>query len=338
MSLPRPSDRSLIGGPQPAANAAGKVTGTYRYGTDLDQPGLLHARLVLSDVAHACVVAVDATDALAIEGVVAVYSHRDVPERHYNRYRLVEGQPHCIEDERVLTDVARCVGDRVALVVAETAQAAVAGARAVRVDYAALPSVLDAARALDDGASEVHVGGNLIDDVDHTVSGTGMGEAVATVSTSVTTQRLHHGALEPHVAVADVTTDGRLTVWTTGQSTFGVRTLLSTLFDLDEQQVRVVKAPTGGSFGGKQEFILEPVVAFLALTLQRPVTLAMDRAQLVVGTMVRPTQTSQLVTTHDADGRLCTLDIDTLLDAGGLCVVVSRLRVGHDPQARPSPC
>jgi xanthine dehydrogenase molybdenum-binding subunit len=311
------SARQLIGAPHPTHDAIGKVTGATRYGTDMQLPGMLHARLVLSEHAHARVVAVHTTEALEVPGVVAVFTHHDAPDRRYNRYRLVAGQLSCVDDERVLNEVARCVGDRVAVVVARTASAAAEGARAVRVEVQALPVVLDARQALDPEASSVHPGGNLIHEFDHADrDGIGAGDTITEFTTSVTTQRLHHAALEPHVAIADASVDGRLTVWTTGQSTFGVRTLLASLFDLDEAGVRVIKAPTGGSFGGKQEFILEPVAAFCALALHRPVMVTMDRAQLIVGTMVRPTQTSSVTTTHDAAGRLRTLDIDTLLDAG----------------------
>ena len=309
-----------VGGTFPVTDAPAKASGTLAYGTDLVLPGMLHVTLVLSARAHATIAGVDTAAALALPGVVAVFDHRHNPPRRFCRYRLVPGQAGCIDDEQLFATVARFVGDRVAAVVATSQAAADAGARAVTVTYEDLTPVFDANTALTDGAPVVHPGGNLVSSFDHRHGAGAPAERIPAdwveMTTSVATQRLHHAAIEPHMAAADIDASGLLTVWTTGQSVYGARNVVAGLFDLPDHHVRVVKVPTGGSFGGKQEFILEPVVALLTLTLRRPVRLVLSREQCLAATMVRPTQTTTMRTVATAAGRLQSVALDTLLDAG----------------------
>ncbi len=307
----------VVGRDHPIADAALKVTGGLVYGSDMELPGMLHARLVLSPVAHANVVAVDASRALALPGVIAVFSHLNAPTAPYSRYRILPGQALCPEDETLFTATARFVGDRVAAVVATDPQTAADAAALVDVDYEELPELLTPEAALRDGVPLIHPAGNLLHEFDQTV-----GEAVAreagsvTVTTTVATPRLHHAAIEPHLCLADYDESGKLTIWSPTQSVFGARTVVADLFGLSYNRVRVIKVPMGGSFGGKQEFILEPVTAFMAMATRRPVKLVLDRAQCIAGTMVRPATVSRVSLRATRDGRLEDVAVDTVLDAG----------------------
>jgi xanthine dehydrogenase molybdenum-binding subunit len=307
----------VVGGDHPIADAALKVTGGLAYATDLELPGMLHAKLVLSPVAHGRVVAVDAGEALALPGVVAVFSHKDAPDTRYSRYRILPGQ-ETADDETLLAATARFAGDRVAAVVAEDARTAVAAAHLVRVDYEELPVLLAPEESLRVGAAPIHPGGNLVHEYEVSA-----GDEVpvqpdeVVLTTSVSTPRIHHAALEPHACIADYDASGKLTIWSATQSVFGARMVVANLFGLPYNRVRVVKVPMGGSFGGKQEFILEPVAAFLAMRLGRPVRLAFDRQECIYATMVRGATSTRLTLRAGADGVLKGVDADTLFDAGG---------------------
>src|SRR5450759_1314332 len=107
-----------VGRSYPAPDDSAKVSGKLVYGSDLRLPGMLYARLVLSPHAHATVGSIDTKKALSVPGVVGVYSYHNAPSTPYCRYRIVPGQAGCIDDETLFASTARCVGDRVAAVVA----------------------------------------------------------------------------------------------------------------------------------------------------------------------------------------------------------------------------
>ena len=310
-------DLRLVGGDHPIADAALKVKGELAYATDLERPGMLHAKLLLSPLAHARIRRIDASEALALPGVVAVFTHENAPATPYSRYKIVPGQD-VPTDETLFAATARFAGDRVAAVVAEDARTAAAAAQLIDVEYEELPPLLTAEVALRHGAPSVHPGGNLVHEFE-----VDSGEETApepgdvVVTTSVSTPRIHHAALEPHACIADCDETGKLTIWSATQSVFGVRMVVADLLGLNEDEVRVVKAPMGGSFGGKQEFILEPVAAFLAQSLRRPVRLALDRMESIYASMIRGATSTRLSLTASADGALRAIEADTLFDAGG---------------------
>ena len=306
-----------VGGRYPAPDALAKVRGQLVYGSDLQLPGMLHAALVLSPHAHARVGAITSLRALAVPGVVGMYSHENAPATPYCRYRILPGQAGCIDDETLFASTARFVGDRVAAVVATSATAARAAAALVEVHYTPLPAVLGAEAALESEATAVHAGGNLVHAFEFSAGVLPASAADSvTVCTTVRTQMLHHAALEPHTCLAALDAEGKITLWSPCQSVYGVRTVVADLLGLPYNKVRVIKVPMGGSFGGKQEAILEPLVAFLALRCGRPVSLTLDREQCIRATMVRPQQCSELRSTVRADGTLLAMEVDTLLAAG----------------------
>ena len=126
----------VVGGDHPIADAALKVTGGLVYGVDLELPRMLHARLLLSSVAHARIAAIDTSKAAALPGVIAVFSHLNAPAAPYSRYRILPGQALCPEDETLFAATARFVGDRVAAVVATDPQIAADAVALIEVDCA----------------------------------------------------------------------------------------------------------------------------------------------------------------------------------------------------------
>src|SRR5260370_853340 len=125
----------LIGASLPRPDALAKVTGAALYPADLVKPGMLHLKVVFAHRPHARIRSLDSRAALAYPGVVAVLTAADVP---YNAFGLIEA------DQPVLCgDKVRFEGDKVALVVAETPEAAVAGGQLVLVEYETLPAVTD---------------------------------------------------------------------------------------------------------------------------------------------------------------------------------------------------
>lgn len=294
-----------IGKDAPVSDAAAKAAGTLRYGGDMELTGMLHMHLVLSPVAHGQVTAIDSAQALAMEGVVAVLTSDNSPSATWNRGQVRAWEPMPAE-ETLFTNHVRFVGDRVAAVLAETPELAAEAAGKIRLEITPLPPVFDARQA------EKKV----------SIAPFGTGDFDAAVGETFThhtcSPRLTHMAMEPHCAVANYE-PGRdmLTVWTATQSIFGVRSAIGSILDMPLSRIRVLKAPMGGSFGGKQEMILEPLAAWAAKCTGRPVKLQMSRAQVMQATILKHPMDSTIRVKFTPDGTLQALDCHLHMDAGG---------------------
>jgi xanthine dehydrogenase molybdenum-binding subunit len=309
-------DLKYVGGSYPVHDAIQKVTGELVYGSDFSLPGMLHAKLVFSTVPHGIVTRIDASRAEALPGVVKVFSCFNSPMESFCRARIHPGQDLAPHDETLFSEHVRFVGDRLAAVVATSRAAAEAAAALVEVEYEELPPLLtvDAALARDD--VPIHPVGNIAYEHEIEKGERPSLEGAVTVSSSTSTPRVHHAALEPHVCIAQGHSTGGLTVWTTSQGVYAARTVIAELLHMEYHRVRVIKVPMGGSFGGKTEYIIEPVVAYLACRTRRAVKLLLDREECMVATMVRPATWTTIRTACTADGELLDFEASSTLDAG----------------------
>lgn len=308
------------------------VTGKARYTLDIDPadyPGLLHLKILRSPHASAKILSIDSSQALKIPGVQAVFTYQDSPTQLFStaQHELYTDDP---DDTLVLDRVLRHVGQRVAAVVADTVQAAEAGVRAIEVEYQLLPSVLDPFQALAPGAHAVHgdkdsqtsrignPGGNVIAEFHSELGNVEDGFAVAEVIHEATyqTQRVQHVALETHAAIASVGPDGRLELRTSTQTPYLTKRALARVFGLDVEQVRVVAGRVGGGFGGKQEMLLEDIVALAALKLKRPVQLEYTRTEQFTASTTRHPFTIKLRAGAKRDGKLTALAVDVVTNTG----------------------
>ncbi len=308
-----------------APDAEAVVTGAARYTLDVDVPGLLHMRLLRSPHAHARIRAIDRAAALAVPGVAAVFTHEDAPARLYSSARHEDFRANP-DDTRLLDDVVRFVGQRVAAVVASSEAAAEAGCRALAVDYEILPAVFDPADAMRPGAPVLHdkPASRIPDPARNIVarlrSGHGdlaAGFAAADRIEEITCdlQRVQHTAMEMHCALASVEGD-RLVVRSSTQVPFLVREGLADLFGLPPHRVRVLCARVGGGFGGKQEMLVEDIAALAALRLGRPVRLELTRAEQFAATTTRHPMRVTVRVGATRDGMLTALAVDVLANAG----------------------
>lgn len=306
-----------VGHTFPIHDAPQKVNGSLVYLSDLKLPGMLYAKLLLSPIAHGWIKGIDTSRAEALPGVVKVFTYLNTPAKTFSRYRILPNQDYCLEDERLLTDKVRFVGDRVAAVVAtskETAQQALA---LIQVDYEALPVLSTPEEALGDQETQIHPGGNLLHEYELSWGEkVPLAEDCIEVETQTKTQKVHHAAMETHVCLADFDSSGKLTVWAACQGAFGIRTIVADLLELSYHKVRVVKVPMGGSFGGRQEAVLEPITAFLAKAVRRPVKLSFTREETIITTMTRPATSSRIRTVVSQEGIFQEYHVDTVVDAG----------------------
>ncbi|HWQ30388.1 MAG TPA: molybdopterin cofactor-binding domain-containing protein [Negativicutes bacterium] len=297
-----------IGGKYPIQDAAMKVTGEQIYVQDMKLPGMLHARLYLSPVAHGTIRSIDTAAAEAIPGVVRIFTHENTPETLYNNYAFYVDQA-VPKDERLFNNKARYLGDRLAAVVAETPQAAREAVLAIRMEFDEEKPVVDIKEAAE---------ANLLREAElnHGDAAKAISESPLVFEDNITTQKVHHAAMETHCCIADYDRQGNLTIWTPCQSVFGVRTMVADIFGLSYNKVRVIKTVMGGSFGSKQHAIPEPLAAFLAMQLRRPVKLLFSRKDTILSTVTRTATDINIRTGITGDGFIKGTTISAITDAG----------------------
>ncbi|MDG4809443.1 molybdopterin-dependent oxidoreductase [Micromonospora sp. WMMD1120] len=304
------------------------VTGAARYTFDVHVPGLLHLKVLRSPHPHARILSIDATAALALPGVHAVLTHADVPDRLYSsaQHEQVGDDP---ADTRLLDDVVRHVGQRVAAVVADTESAAEEGCRRVVVHYQPLPAVTDPEDAMSPGAPVLHAdkggesgiarpGDNVVAEIHAEVGDVAAGLAAADLVYEQTfrTQRVQHASLETHGALAYVDDDGRVVVRSSTQTPFLTRRSLCRLFDLPDDRVRVVAGRVGGGFGGKQEMLVEDLVVLATLRTGRPVKLEHTREEQFTATTTRHPFTVRVTAGARRDGTLTGIRLRVVSNTG----------------------
>ncbi|MGC4879732.1 molybdopterin-dependent oxidoreductase [Micromonospora sp. DT43] len=304
------------------------VTGAARYTFDVDVPGMLHLKVLRSPHPHARILSIDAGDALAVPGVHAVLTHADAPDRLYStaQHEHASDDP---ADTRVLDDVVRYVGQRVAVVVADTEAAAEEGCRRVAVRYRVLPAVIGPEEAMTSGAPILHGDKGAESGIarpDRNVAGevhaeagdvtAGLAAADLVYEQTFRTQRVQHASLETHGALAYVDDDGRLTVRSSTQTPFLTRRALCRLFDLPEDRVRVVAGRVGGGFGGKQEMLVEDLVVLAALRTGRPVKLEYTRAEQFTAATTRHPFTIRVTAGARRDGTLTGIRLRVVSNTG----------------------
>jgi CO/xanthine dehydrogenase Mo-binding subunit len=304
----------LIGRSQRKLDGRDKVLGRTRYVSDLSLPGMLVGRILRSPLPHARVRRIEMAAAERAPGVHAVVHAGNVRQRSFG-YGA---------DNLPLKTTARCVGDEVAAVAAETEDAAQRALDLIEVDYEPLPAVIDPFEARRPGAPRVHA---ERDDVEGNVSMRwdfehgdveGAARAAAVVVEGTYSSPLSAPAsIETHCCLAAFDAEGDLDVWTGVHMAFMYRKALADCLGLDWSRIRVRQPPIGGSFGGKIDIDpLDFITVLLAARARRPVMVRLDREEEFAGSRVRQPMHIHLRTGADAGGNLLFRDAEIVSDNG----------------------
>lgn len=306
---------TYIGIDAAVSDAAAKADGSLQYAADLQLPQMLHMKLLLSPVAHGIVRKIDTAAAAAMPGVRAILTWENTPAVRYNRGRVraTEKRP---DQETLFTRHVRFVGDRIGAVVADTLEIAEQACRAIRLEIQPLDIVSTPEQAMQPQAASLHEEGNVIAPPPVEIGNYADASGTEFYHHS-TAQRVCHTAMEPHCVVASYQPGrDRMHIWTPTQSVFGVRSAVATILQMSMSHIRVIKTPMGGSFGCKQEMILEPLAACAAKMLGSPVKLQLSRREVMLCTIVRHPLDGQVWAKFSADQKIQALRLHCVLDAG----------------------
>jgi CO/xanthine dehydrogenase Mo-binding subunit len=311
----------VVGERAPRFDARDKVHGLLRYADDLALAGMLHARVVRATRPSARVVKVDTGPAEAVAGVKCVLTARDVP--HNVLFSDVPGQTTAIGPLRARTqvlaeEVVRYLGEAVALVAAETEEAAEEAARRVAVEYADLPGVFDPEAAMRPGAPQLEPNGNVISrwKIRKGDAAAGFRDADVVIEHTYRTGFIDHAFIEPEAGVGWLDENGVITLRVATQVIEHFRDVANVL-GLPHSRVRIIAPYIGGGFGGKEDVTVEVFLGLLVWKTRRPVRLCYSREESILS----PTKRHPFIMKyrHGAkrDGTLTALAVELISDAGG---------------------
>jgi 4-hydroxybenzoyl-CoA reductase subunit alpha len=312
------ADFTVIGNRSRKVDGYGKVTGATVYTDDMTLPGMLHGKILRSPHPHANIVGIDTSRAEAMEGVYAVVTGRDMPVTYCIIPWTRDEYPLCV-------DKVRYIGDGVAAVAAIDEETANRALRAIEVEYELLEPILEAERALEMDAPQIHKAekpgrnGNItkhvrleFGDVDAAIDASDI-----VVEGEYFFQGTTHTPIEPHCAIGLYDQSGKLTVWSATQVPHYLHRELARVLDLDVARIRVVQPAVGGAFGGKSEpFDLEFCVAALSRKCGRPVKILYTREEVFYAHRGRHPMSLKYRTGATSDGRIKAVDGKILADGG----------------------
>jgi len=317
------ADYSILGKRFPRVDALDKATGRALYSADISVPNMLYGKLLQSPFPHAKIRRLNINKAMALEGVMGVITASDVPDRKGKRTVF----PPLLAKDKVVF-----AGQPVAAIAAIDPFTAEEALALIEIDYEELPYVMDISEALRADAPRIfpdsspNMQSKDKDIIPNNVAWhaefargdieAGFKEALIVIENTFKTQSVHQGYLETRASLADVDTNGRVTIWTDSQNTFLVRELCADFMDIPLNHVRVIPVEVGGAFGGKQFQPLSPLCALLSRKTGRAVKMVMARKEDFTATCPAPATSITLKMGVSCEGRLTAVLAELIWDIG----------------------
>ncbi len=326
---PQTQTYQTVGKPEKKVDAIKLVQGKPAFTADMDMRGMLHARVLRSPHAHARVKNIDTSKAKDLKGVAAVLTWQDIPRVVYSTAGQSDPIPGPL-DTFSLDNKVRFVGDRVAMVAAETPEIAEKALRLIEIEYEVLPAILDSRQAMNPDVPRVHDEREFVNFADSNPEKNlaaeiridigdvekGFAEADEIFEAEYEVPKVQQAHIEPHVAVTYWDEDDRLVIRTSTQVPFHVRRMLAPVLGLPVKRIRVIKPRIGGGFGGKQEVLMEDVPAHLTIATRRPVIYEYTREEEFIGARSRHPMKVRMKTGVKRDGTITANSMYALSDTG----------------------
>jgi len=299
-----------VGHSVPRVDGIDKVTGKAKFVGDLTIPGMLQGKILRSTYPHARLVSIDASQAEALPGVLAVLTASDIADLNL----IYSGRPV------IATDKVRYVGEPVAAVAAVDLATAEEALSLIQVEYEELPAVVGIDAALKKDAPLIHRDkGSNIGTHEKVLRGDveeGFALSDEVVEDTFTFPMVYHYAMEPHSVIAHYGMDDEITVWSSAQHPFQVRGDIAKIFKVPPGKVRMIINYLGGGYGSKSYTKFEPLVVALARKAKQPVRICNSVGESMV-TVRRHGARVRIKTGVKRDGTLMAREAEIYLDTGG---------------------
>ena len=314
----------------PSVDGKGLMQGRYAYTDDIAPQNALVVKLLRSPHAFARIKSIDVSAAEKVPGVACILTKDNVPHVPFTRagQGYPEPSPH---DKFIFDEYARYVGDEVAAVAAVSEEIALEAMKLIKVDYEVLEPVLDFEKAFENksvihpesGIHEMFPIGfdpkkNLAASYEMEVGNVEeeMKKCDYVVEDTFYSQAQAHAMLEPHTCNARLDEHNRLVIYSTTQTPFHMRRIMSKTLGLPVEKLRVVKPRVGGGFGGKQAFHGEMFCALVTLRTKRPSKCVYTREEVFGSTYTRHPMRITLRVGANKDGLIRAIDCRALSDTG----------------------
>jgi putative selenate reductase molybdopterin-binding subunit len=326
---PESQTLSTVGKPEPKVDAIKLVQGKPAFTADFEKRGMLVAKVLFSPIAHARIKHIDVSRARELPGVASVLTWKDIPRVVFSTAGQSDPIPGPL-DTFSLDNKVRFVGDRVAMVAAETEEIANQALKLIDVEYEPLPVLLDPGKALHAGAPVLHdeseyvnfaesdPNKNLAAEIRIDIGDVEQGflEADEIFESEYEVPKVQQAHIEPHVVVTYWDENDRLVIRTSTQVPFHVRRMLAPVLCLPVKRIRVIKPRVGGGFGGKQEVLIEDVAAHLTIATGRPVIYEYTREEEFTASRSRHPMRIRMKTGVKKDGTITANEMYALSDTG----------------------
>jgi CO/xanthine dehydrogenase Mo-binding subunit len=310
---------------------------------------MVWGEVLRSPHAHARIKSIDTSEALKMPGVLAAITHADLPAAEFKEIDAGEGvvnfrraSMNILADKKVTYK-----GHMVAAVAAVDRNTAIEAVKRIKVEYEPLPIVHSVEEALAPDAPiilEDLVGDDLGEKVPNTNVArhfrhefgdpdAAFKQCSLVVDRTFSLEMVHQGYIELHNAVAIWEPDDRITIWSSTQGAFGVRSQTAGILRLPESRIKVMPVEIGGGFGGKTVVYLPPLAAILSKKTGRPVKMVMDRKSVFEGTGPAPGGRVRVKLGVNGQGKILAGQVDikfeagafpgSAVGAGGICVLAA---------------
>jgi len=325
---------SVIGQSIKRIDAYDKVTGQALYGADINLPGQVFMKILFAGRPHAIVKKIDASKAEALDGVLAVFTAKDVPNNEYGL--IMNDQPVLCGpgSSKAYADHVRFIGDQVAVVVAETEEIAAQGRALIEVEYEDLPVITDADEARKDDALRLHPDkeSNIFShlrirkgDIEK-----GFAEADVIVESEYRTPIQEHAYLQPEAGIAYIDEEGRVTVQCAGQWLHEEQEQIAHALGLPLERVRVIHPAIGGAFGGREDISIQIVLALAVWHLDqrgihRAVKTVWSREESIIGHHKRHIFILRSKWGATKEGKITAAQVEVVQDGGAYCYTSNKV-------------
>jgi CO/xanthine dehydrogenase Mo-binding subunit len=314
-----------IGQSKQRIDALGKVTGETLFPGDINKPNQAFMKILFAKRPHAIIKHIDISKAEAIEGILGIFTAKDVP---VNEYGLI------MPDQPVLcgpgsskpnADRVRFIGDQVAIVVAESEEIASQACDLIDIDYQDLTVITDPLKAREENSFLIHPDSDSNVFCHYRIRKGDVAEAFARADLIVEheyrTPAQEHAYLQPEAGISYIDEEGRITVEVAGQWTHEDQEQIAHALGLPNDQVRVIYPAIGGAFGGREDMSVQIVLALAAWRLaqrgiQRPVKVIWSREESIIGHHKRHPYILKAKWGATKEGNVIAADMDVVADGG----------------------